>query len=185
MLRVHVHEAKWFSSSPACSLFHKLGFDSLEYQCLIEGIFGCHWAVHFSRQTPFELDSDVLHSDFKVSTPSAELKWKWISLCRTIFTSRPCAKHAAGCVLRFLCGFCVCIYICASALFTCAIMTWRTLLPCNLTLVDFGNWFRRLLCVAALSSLPQLQLRDGPRSRGNVDATARGWLRAGTPEVSS
>ena len=31
------------------------------------------------------------------------------------------------------------LYVCASALITCAIITSRTLLPCNLTLVDFGN----------------------------------------------
>jgi len=31
------------------------------------------------------------------------------------------------------------IYICASALITCTIITSRTLLPCDLTLVDFGN----------------------------------------------
>ena len=31
------------------------------------------------------------------------------------------------------------IYICASALTMCAMITSRTLLPCNLALVDFGN----------------------------------------------
>ena len=31
------------------------------------------------------------------------------------------------------------------------------------TLVDFSNLIRRLLCVAAMSSLPQLRLRDGYR----------------------
>ena len=31
------------------------------------------------------------------------------------------------------------IYVCASALITCAIITSRTLLPCDLTLVDFSN----------------------------------------------
>jgi len=29
------------------------------------------------------------------------------------------------------------------------------------TLVDFGSLIRRLLCVAAMSSLPQLRVRDG------------------------
>ena len=46
-------------------------------------------------------------------------------------------------VLRLLCRFRVCISvylcICASALITCAIITSRTLLPCDLTLVDLGN----------------------------------------------
>jgi len=36
-------------------------------------------------------------------------------------------------VLRLLCGFRICWYICASTLITCAIMTSRTLLPCDLT----------------------------------------------------
>ena len=31
------------------------------------------------------------------------------------------------------------LYICASALITCTIITSHTLLPCDLTLVDFGN----------------------------------------------
>ena len=31
------------------------------------------------------------------------------------------------------------LLVCASALITCAIITSRTLLPCDLTLVDFGN----------------------------------------------
>ena len=31
----------------------------------------------------------------------------------------------------------ICIYVCASALITCAIITSRTSLPCDLTLVDF------------------------------------------------
>ena len=31
------------------------------------------------------------------------------------------------------------LYICASAIITCAIITSHTLLPCDLTLVDFGN----------------------------------------------
>jgi len=51
------------------------------------------------------------------------------------------------------------LYICASALIRCAIITLRTLLPCDLTLVDLGN--RWLL--SARSSLPQLQLWDGYR----------------------
>ena len=54
------------------------------------------------------------------------------------------------------------LYICASALITCAIITSHTLLPCDLTYSRLQQ-FRRLLCIAAMSSLPQLQLRDGYR----------------------
>ena len=46
-------------------------------------------------------------------------------------------------VLRLLCGFHVCmyiyVYVCASALITCAIIISCTLLPCDLTLVEFCN----------------------------------------------
>ena len=38
------------------------------------------------------------------------------------------------------------------------IITSRMLLPCDFTLVDFGNSVRRLLCVATMSSLAQLQV---------------------------
>ena len=67
--------------------------------------------------------------------------------------------------------------MCASALITCAIITSRTLLPCDLT--SRLRQFRRLLCVAAtcaVSSLPQLRLRDGYREAEAtyVDMTTRG-----------
>jgi len=51
------------------------------------------------------------------------------------------------------------IYVCASTLITCAIITSRTLLPCDLASVDF----RRLLFLATMSSLAQLRVRDGYR----------------------
>jgi len=47
--------------------------------------------------------------------------------------------------------------ICMSTLITCTIITSHTLLPCDLALVDFGN-FRQLLCVATMSSLAQLRV---------------------------
>jgi len=53
--------------------------------------------------------------------------------CPALFTSGR-ARSARPAVLRLLCGFRVCIYICASALITCAIITSRTLLPCDLTM---------------------------------------------------
>ena len=64
------------------------------------------------------------------------------------------------------------LYICASALITCAIITSRTLLPCDLT--SRLRQFRRLLSIAAMSSLPQLRLRDGYRDRDNIDTTMQG-----------
>jgi len=61
-------------------------------------------------------------------------------------------------VLRLLCGFRVCMCI---TLIMCTIITSYTLLPCDLT---SQLWqFRWLLCVAAMSSLPQLWLWDGYR----------------------
>ena len=59
-----------------------------------------------------------------------------------IFTSQLHMKRMASwsapkITLRFPCL--IFIYVCVSTLFTCTIITSRTLLPCNLTLVDFGN----------------------------------------------
>jgi len=57
----------------------------------------------------------------------------------------PAGRARSRLVLTLLWGFRVCIYIyiyiyiyvCAATLITCAIITSRTLLPCDLTLVDF------------------------------------------------
>ena len=75
-------------------------------------------------------------------------------------------------VLRLLCIFRVCwyiyIFICVSTLIMCAIITSRTLLPCDLL-----STLARLLCVATVSSLPQLRDRDGywkQRQRRRDDA---------------
>ena len=68
-------------------------------------------------------------------------------------------------VLRLLCIFCVCIYVsmylCVPTLIMCAIITSCTLLPGDFTLVLL--YFGRLLSVAIMSSLAQLQVRDGYR----------------------
>jgi len=49
------------------------------------------------------------------------------------------------------------LYICASPLITCAIITSCTLLLCNLTLVDFGN-LDGCFVLATMSSLAQLRV---------------------------
>jgi len=53
------------------------------------------------------------------------------------------------------------MYLCAPTLIMCAIITSCTLLPGDLTLVSL--YFRQLLSVAIISSLAQLQVRDGYR----------------------
>jgi len=63
----------------------------------------------------------------------------------------------------------------ASSLITCAIITSHTLLPCDLTLVDFG-WLP--IEVAFMSRVWHSYEFEIPRSRGNVDVTMRGWPRA-------
>jgi len=69
--------------------------------------------------------------------------------------------------LSFPCLY-IYIFICTSALTMCAIITWGTLLPCDLALVDFDN-LKWLLCVATMnsvatvSSLAQLRVQDGYR----------------------
>ena len=74
-----------------------------------------------------------------------------------LFTSWPCVKRVAGWpVVRLLCRFCVCISVCPHL---SHVQLLSTLLPCFSRL----RQFRRLLCIAAMSSLPQLRLRDGYR----------------------
>ena len=96
---------------------------------------------------------------------------------------QPATREARGqMVLRLLCGFRVCwyvytyIYIYASALITCAIITSRTLLPCDLTSVDllqFWHWLS--ICTAlTLSStsfesssiVSHQQINDGSSANG-------------------
>jgi len=69
------------------------------------------------------------------------------------------AGRAQRLVLRLLCCFRVCIYV-RLHLSHAQIITSRTLLPCNL---DFSNLDGCFAYVAAMSSLPQLRLRDGYR----------------------
>ena len=52
----------------------------------------------------------------------------------------------------------VCLFVCASTLNTCTIISSCTLLPCNLTLVDFTVALST--GVATLRSLAQLQVKD-------------------------
>ena len=81
-------------------------------------------------------------------------------LFRSLFllASRVLCAQPAGpkIALRFLC-LSIYTFVCASALIMCAIIMSHTLLPCDFTLVDFGNSFRWLLCVATMSSLAQSQ----------------------------
>jgi len=108
--------------------------------------------------------------------------WQWVGSGWAVHSILPCrtpflavkflsAGHALPAGPKITSCFphlSVYIFICASTLITCAIITSRTLLPCDLASVDF----RLLLFVATMSSLAQLQVRDG--SRGNVDVTMRG-----------
>ena len=68
---------------------------------------------------------------------------------------------ASQLVLRLLCVFHVCTYICVSALITCAIITSCSLHCYHVTLLSRLRQLRRLLCVATTSSLAQLRVRDG------------------------
>ena len=58
-------------------------------------------------------------------------------LRRYFYQLAACRKHAAAGPKMF--SVSVCIYLCVSALIARAIITSRTLLPCDLTWVDFGN----------------------------------------------
>ena len=79
---------------------------------------------------------------------------------------QPAVREARGrLVLRLLRVFRVCwyIYICASALITCAIIMSRSLHCCHVTLLSRLRQFRRPLCAATTNSLAQLRVRDGYR----------------------
>ena len=85
--------------------------------------------------------------------------------CAWFFTSRAARKARGQLVLRLLCGFRVCIYI-----YVCmCVRTYHvrnnyvTYIVAMRPSTYFSRlWqFRWLLCVAAMSSLPQLRLRDG------------------------
>jgi len=84
---------------------------------------------------------------------------------RSAYFYQPAEREARGrLVLRLLCRFrAAAAYICASALITCAIITSRTLHVAMRPYFSRLRQFRRLLCVAAMSSLAQLRLRDGYR----------------------
>jgi len=66
------------------------------------------------------------------------------------------------------------IYICASALITCTIIMSCSLHCCHATLLSRLRQFRWLLCVATMSSLVQLQVRNGYRK---AEATRRDGAR--------
>ena len=89
-----------------------------------------------SMPDPIQPDTHKLQTPFLKHCPNLYCLSRFVIACY-----QPAARFARGrLVLRLLCGFCVCIYIyvCASALITCAIITSHTLLPCDLTLV--WNW---------------------------------------------
>ena len=97
---------------------------------------------------------DAVHEPytFRVSTPTSILGLSYCVPWRLIFTS----EAAGRLVLRLLCVFHVCWYICVSALITCAIIMSRSLHCCHATLLSRLRQFRRLLCVATTNSLAQL-----------------------------
>jgi len=63
------------------------------------------------------------------------------------YTAKQCLLPATHgwLVLRLLCIFRVCMYLCASVLITCAIITSRTLLPCDLNFGSLDSCFMQLL----------------------------------------
>jgi len=96
--------------------------------------------VLLSRTTGVLLVMKTLEDEWYVDIKAYKITV--FEILRDIY--QPAARKARGrLVLRLLCRFCICISvylcICASALITCAIITSHTLLPCDLTLVDFGN----------------------------------------------
>ena len=80
-----------------------------------------------------QLWSSGPHQEYKRHACSL-LKILWHTTDAGKYFYQPAAREAhSRLVLRLLCGFRVCIYVCASALITCAIITSRILLPCDRT----------------------------------------------------
>ena len=59
--------------------------------------------------------------------------------------------------------FCICLFVCTSALNTCTIITMHALLPCDFTLVDLMSALST--GVATISSLAQLRVGDTGEQR--------------------
>ena len=70
-----------------------------------------------------------------------------------IFASQPASSKVTLYFLRLF----ICILVCASAILTCPIITLRTSLPCDVTLV---NLMAALSASTTMSSLAQLRVRD-------------------------
>ena len=111
----------------------------------------CPWAIHHLSQHPY------LHLRTFIQCP------------RLIFTSEVRGRL----VLRLLCVFHVCWYICASVLITCTIIISHSLHCCHATLLSRLRQFRRLLCVATTGSLAQLWVRDTDKQRQRRRGSAR------------
>lgn len=78
---------------------------------------------------------------------------KRVKLLIFLPASQPASPKVTLC---FLCLF-ICILVCASAILTCPIITLRTSLPCDVTLVNLTA----ALCTSTTTScLAQLQVRD-------------------------
>ena len=82
----------------------------------------------------------------------------------TYFYYQPAAREARSwLVLRLLCGFHVCIYICVCVCTYHVCNNYVTYIVAVRPYFSRLRQFRWLLYVAAMSSLPQLRLRDGYR----------------------
>ena len=108
----------------------------------------CKQAITLAQSSPAgPRTADVTTKCSKVPSGRATPLWIYTLPCESTPGIFLPASRIGQLVLGFLCIFRVCwyiyiyiyIYICASALITCAIIMSRTLLPCDLTSVDFGN----------------------------------------------
>ena len=98
---------------------------------------------------------------------------EYITYVATISTTLYYYQPAVRFTLRLLCVFRVCwyyIYICASALITCTIITSHSLHCWHATLLQ---QFRRLFCVATTSSLAQFRVQDGYREAETTQTRRR------------
>jgi len=95
--------------------------------------------------------------DYNLNIPLCLHVWKWTSSVDALILP------ARRLVLRLLCRFCVCISVALCVRTYHVHNNYVTYIVAMRPYFSRLQQFRRLLCVAAMSTLPQLQLRGGYR----------------------
>ena len=104
--------------------------------CTVVGCTGSYWKA---AQTHWR-EKEELATNLHLCVITVD---EWIPSCKLLshFNQPSACEGCTKLVLRLLYIFLVCLFVCASTLITCAIITSHTLSPCNFTLVNFDGCF--------------------------------------------